>query len=88
MRYEIDLKDVRSRGQFHDKIQEILPCPPYYVRNLDALYDMLTEQSEPWKLVFQNYEDFAHDTPGYANTLKALCEEAMAECPNLAISFE
>lgn len=88
MRYEIDLQDVRSREQFHDRIQEILPCPPYYGRNLDALYDMLTEQSGEWELVFRNYDDFAHDTPGYANTLKTLCGEVMAECPNLTISFE
>ena len=88
MRYEVDLGDVRSREQFHDKIQEVLPCPPYYGRNLDALYDMLTERREVWELVFHNFEDFAHDTPGYASTLRNLCEEVMAECPNLTIRFE
>ena len=88
MRYEIDLGNVRSKEQFHDKIQDCLPCPSCYGKNLDALYDVLTEQSEPWELVFQNYGDFAHDMPGYANTLKMLCEDVMAECPNLNIRFE
>lgn len=46
MRYEIDLEGVRMRGQFHDRVQEAFPCPSWYGRNLDALYDVLTESCE------------------------------------------
>lgn len=88
MKYEIDLRGVRSREQFHDRVAKVIPCPSCYGRNLDALYDVLTERCEAWELVFQNYGEYVRDMPGYAAALKELCEEAMEECPNLRIVFE
>ena len=38
--FEIDLSEVSSRSQFHDRIKESLPCPDYYGCNLDALHDV------------------------------------------------
>ena len=32
-----------GQEQLHDYLQEMLPLPAYYGRNLDALYDCLTE---------------------------------------------
>ena len=50
--YEIDLKDVFSADDFQDLMEEILPLPDYYGRNLDALHDVLTEQSAGWDIRF------------------------------------
>ena len=36
--YIIDLTGVKSRDELHDRIEEILPVPGWYGRNLDALY--------------------------------------------------
>ena len=35
-----------GQEQLHDYLQEMLPLPAYYGRNLDALYDCLTELPE------------------------------------------
>jgi ribonuclease inhibitor len=88
MKYEIDLKGVRSKIGFHEKIEETLPCPGYYGRNLDALYDLLTEGSEPWELNFLNWEEFAQCVPGYEASLREMCMEAMVERSSLTVTFE
>lgn len=88
MQIEIDLTDVKSKEAFHDKIQEELTCPPYYGRNLDALYDVLTGYCEPTALDFVGYIDFAHDLPGYGSAFKEMCLEAMAENHELEIYFD
>ena len=43
MQITIDLTNIRDKESFHDKIQEAIDCPSYYGRNLDALYDVLTD---------------------------------------------
>lgn len=88
MKYEIFMGDVKNKEQFHDLIQETLPCPPYYGRNLDALYDVLTEQGSGWEVVFHGYDEILHWTPGNAEALKSICEDAMTACPDLKIVFE
>ena len=41
--YIIDLTGTEDRAQLHDRIEQGLPLPEWYGRNLDALYDVLTE---------------------------------------------
>ena len=36
--YRIDLRGVRDRSGLHDRIEQALPLPRWYGRNLDALY--------------------------------------------------
>lgn len=88
MQITIDLTNVRDKEAFHDKVQEALDCPSYYGRNLDALYDVLTDISEYTELDFEGYTDFAQDLPGYGSAIKDMCLEAMAENTNLEISFD
>lgn len=96
MRYEIDLQNVRTREAFHDRIVQALPCPAFYGRNLDALYDILTEQNGQnekneetgiEELIFYNMTDLLRHMPDYGAALKALCAEAMEQCPGLRIRF-
>ena len=88
MQITIDLTPIRNMEDFHDKICETLDCPPYYGRNLDALYDVLTDYSTPLHLNFAGYTDFAQDLPGYGTPLKDLCLEAMAENSLLTICLD
>ena len=46
MDYRIDLTGIGNRADLHDRLQEALPLPVWYGRNLDALYDALTEMGE------------------------------------------
>ncbi len=60
MKYYIDLRNVNSPEQLHDVLEEALPLPEYYGRNLDALYDILTSLPEAFRLP----EPDACDEPG------------------------
>ena len=87
MRYEIDLTGVTTKMQFQDKVMQVLPCPDYYGRNLDALYDVLTELRENVELVFLEFLEFSHRMPGYAEALENMCADAKAENPLLQFEF-
>jgi len=87
MQITIDLTNIRDKESFHDKIQEAIDCPSYYGRNLDALYDVLTDCGT-MELNFEGYTDFAQDMPGYSASFKDMCLEAIAENHDLAILFD
>lgn len=87
MRYEIDLHNISTREAFHDRVVQSLPCPAFYGRNLDALYDILTGENGIEELIFYNMEEFLRVMPDYGAALKTLCAEAMEQCPGLRISY-
>ena len=41
--YEIDIRNIETKQEFHERLKEIMPLPDYYGNNLDALYDLLTD---------------------------------------------
>ena len=43
---ELDGREMTDRQQTHDYLTSRLQLPSYYGRNLDALYDLLTERGE------------------------------------------
>ena len=47
---------MTSREAAHDLLAARLGLPEYYGRNLDALYDALTERGEPTRLVLLHRE--------------------------------
>lgn len=46
-KYKINLSGAKSVYDIHEKIQEGLEFPNYYGRNLDALWDCLTDMDAP-----------------------------------------
>lgn len=40
------LADILDKDALHDALAELLDLPDYYGRNLDALYDILTDRGE------------------------------------------
>ena len=87
MKYEIDLMNVTTKSQFQELIQKSIPCPDYYGRNLDALYDVLTEYCEAVEIVFLHFQEFLHQLPGYAEAVQNMCMDAQADNPQLKIIF-
>ena len=53
---------MTSREAAHDLLAARLGLPEYYGRNLDALYDALTERAEPTRLVLLHREELATRT--------------------------
>ncbi len=88
MKYVIDLNGVSTRQQFQEVVAQKLPCPEYFGCNLDALYDVMTEWNEPVEIVFKQFQEFAHQMPGYAEAVENMCMDAMAENESLRVSFE
>lgn len=88
MRYVIDLKDVQSKEDFHDRIEEGFDCPDYYGRNLDALYDVLTDEVEDVEIYFTNAADMAENMDKYYDAFVEMCEEVQQDYENITIVIE
>lgn len=43
----LDFSGLKTRNEIHEYLAEKMEFPEYYGRNLDALYDCLTDISEP-----------------------------------------
>ncbi|MBR7046689.1 MAG: barstar family protein [Lachnospiraceae bacterium] len=86
--FTIDLSGVSDRKGLHDRIQEVLPLPEYYGRNLDALYDALTEFGSGWDVRFTGCGLIRESLPAYMDALGRLCRQAREEMENLTVTFE
>ena len=88
--YNIDLRGVYSREELHDRIEEELPVPGWYGRNLDALYDILTEPEYGGDCLirFTGCEDLRESMPRYLAAMKQMCRAAGEENQGLEILFE
>lgn len=83
--FTVDLTGIGDRAQLHDRLKEALALPEYYGRNLDALYDALGEMQGSIRII--GFEDAQKTMAGYARGLRAVCEDAAAENPQLQICF-
>lgn len=87
MDFVIDLAGVASPGELHRRVRAVLPCPEWYGDNLDALYDLLTDQGGSWHIMFLHTAETESLLPVYMASLRRLCQRAMAETPGLSIEF-
>ena len=47
----LPLNELHSPAELQAYLKEVLELPDYYGENLDALYDVLTERSEPLEFI-------------------------------------
>ena len=80
----LDCAWMGDREAVHDYLAQALGFPSWYGRNLDALYDVLTERGEPLRLLVRNREALAE----YAEDLLRTLAEAAAENPALELVYE
>ena len=80
----LDATMLRERLPAHDYLKEVLALPDYYGKNLDALYDCLTELDET-EIQFVNL-DAAGDS--YFSRVLSVFQEAREENPRLHLSFD
>ncbi len=79
--YELDGRRLAEKAEAHAYLQEILPLPEYYGQNLDALYDVLTENDKD-TLLWIIHAASVHPA------ITAVFEDAMEENPFLTVIFE
>ncbi|MBP3633058.1 MAG: barstar family protein [Oscillospiraceae bacterium] len=78
----LDGRCLCSREEAHDHLVQNLSLPAYYGRNLDALYDALTDRGEPLHIIIEH----AQDTAGYG--LRIMNTIADAANNTSALTFE
>lgn len=83
--FYIDLSGIESKEEFHKALKRELPLPEYYGGNLDALYDVLTDVSDEWNIIFYNSSGFKLCMEKYYNSFEKLCKNVMSECENIRI---
>ncbi len=84
----IDGAAIHSRDELHDALARQLALPEWYGRNLDALFDCLTDIREPSDLVLRHREELFAHLGVYANVLQNVLEEASEENPALRLCIE
>ena len=83
----LDGEQMRNRRAVHDHLAEQLGLPEYYGRNLDALYDLLTERGFPTRLVVQHKETLLSRLGKYGIALCRTLEDAGRANPSLEVLF-
>ena len=77
-----------DRVAVHNHLAERLQLPSYYGRNLDALYDVLTELGEETTIILRDPALVAEQLGKYGEALLNAMKEAAEENPKLSITLE
>ena len=77
-----------DRVAVHNHLAERLQLPSYYGRNLDALYDVLTELGEETTIILRDPALVAEQLGKYGDALLNAMQEAAEENPKLSITLE
>lgn len=87
----LDFRAVKSREQVQDYLAVVFKFPDYYGKNLDALYDMMTEETEDICVgVFGTGKEWDREEAltGYLQGVGRVLRDAEEENPHLCVIFE
>ena len=84
MLFHLDGREAVSRAALHELLARGLNLPAHYGRNLDALYDALTELP-PCTLVLEHTDCLYGALGPYAEKLLGVFRDAARENPNIQI---
>ena len=86
----IELKGslMKDRAALHDLLKTQLQLPEYYGRNLDALFDLLTERKEATEIVVTDWTEVEINLGGYAASLMDTLYDAAKENPALTVKVK
>lgn len=83
--YVLDCNEMYERGIAHEYIAKTLGFPEYYGKNLDALFDCLTEMGES-SILFINLSSL-EELGEYSGALIAVFEEAESVNDDLTLVY-
>ena len=86
MRVILDCGKLFSRRPAHEYLQEALGFPEYYGKNLDALFDCLTELSD-CAVVLRGRDALAR-SGGYGARILRVLEDAARANPRLTLETD
>ena len=76
-----------NRREAHDYLTQALCLPDYYGRNLDALYDLLTERETPTRIMIQHGNTLLSWLGDYGQALIQTMIDADRANPSLEVLF-
>lgn len=83
----IDGRKITDRAMLHAYLKEQCQFPDYYGNNLDALYDVLTERSEPLEIKVEYAEELKEILCGYGEAFLETLLDAAAENARITINL-
>ena len=84
----LDGKAMVDRVSAHSHLADRLELPTWYGRNLDALYDVLTEIGEETEIILTDPATVAEQMGKYGEALLATLQEAAEENPMLIVTLQ
>ena len=81
----LDGNAILNREMLHDTLAIGLCLPPWYGRNLDALYDCLTDVREETVVVLRDRATLEEHLGGYGSRFLRLLEEVSRENPRIRL---
>ena len=82
----LDVTHIQTKKALHIYLQYMLDLPAHYGRNLDALHDVLAEESEALRIVLCGAQHAQGELTAYMPALLEVLEDAAQE--NEKLSFE
>ena len=73
---ELNGLEMTDRQRTHEYLAEQLQFPDYYGKNLDALYDLLTERKESLEVRFFHSQEMKEQLGAYGSALLQTMQEA------------
>ena len=83
---KLDIRNIHTVEALHIYLQYMLDFPAYYGRNLDALYDMLSQESELTHIEILRDSLAAGEAAVYFPKLLHVMEDAAADNGKLTVS--
>jgi len=87
MRIELDGREMTDRKRTHDYLASKLQLPDYYGRNLDALYDMLTDRKGELEICLHHAAEMNAQLGTYGSKLFQTMLDAARENPLLLVTL-
>lgn len=84
----IDGAAIESRDDLHDALMRQLRLPEWYGRNLDALYDCLTDMGEDTEVRLLHADELIAHLGVYGSVLQTMLRDACEENPHLSFMVE
>ena len=84
----LDGKAMKDRPAAHSHLAQQLDLPTWYGRNLDALYDVLTEIGMDTEIVLEDPAAVIDNLGKYGEALLSTMQEAAEENPHLIITLK
>ena len=82
---KLNCENIETKQQLHEIIAEGRCFPDYYGKNLDALFDLLTERSEETLIEIENFESLRKRFGIYADAFLDTISDASEE--NKKVTF-